>query len=75
MRIENQSHGPIAEDGGAGDHLDVSIQPAQVLDHGLMISEHLVHDEAVMAVFGFDHHDLLAFRPGVSIWKYSLSRM
>ncbi len=36
---------------------------AQVLDHGLVIAEHLVHDKPVAAIFGLDHHDLLAFRP------------
>src|ERR1035441_325141 len=64
MRIENQSHGPVAEDGGPGDHLNVAIKPAEVLDHRLVIAEHLVHDEAVMPVLGFNHHNLLALRPG-----------
>src|ERR1022692_2199804 len=64
MRIENQSHGPVAEDGGPGDHLNVAIKPAEVLDHRLVIAEHVVHHEAVMPVLGFDHHNLLAFRPG-----------
>ena len=76
MRIEDQSHGSVAEDGGAGNHLHIAIGVAQVLDHGLMIPEHLVDHEAVMAVLGFDHHDLFALSAGaVSIWKYSLSRM
>ena len=64
MRVQDQRHGSIAENGGAGHHLNVRDKPAQVLDDGLMISEHFVHDESVMSVLGFDHHDLLALRPG-----------
>src|ERR1017187_2064940 len=63
VRIENQRYSPVAEDGGAGDHLDVSIKPAQALDHRLVISQHLVYDEAVVSVLGFHYHDLLALRP------------
>ena len=29
-----------------------------------MVAEHLVHDEAVAPVLGFDDHDLLALGPG-----------
>ena len=65
VRIENQGDGSIAEDRGARNYLNVAIQPAQVFDYGLMISEHLVDDEAVVPVLGFDHHDLLAFRRAV----------
>jgi hypothetical protein len=44
MRVEYQSHGSVSENSGFRNHLDITANGAQVLDHGLMISEYLIHD-------------------------------
>ncbi len=44
-------------------HLDVAIESSQILDHRLVVPQHLVDDKAEAPVLSFRHHDLLAFRP------------
>jgi len=60
VRIEDQGHSSIAQNGGARHQIDMPVEPAQVFDHGLVISEDLVDDEAIASRFGFRNHDLLA---------------
>jgi len=63
MGIENESDDAVAENGGSGDDLYVPVEPAQILDDGLMIADDLVYNESVAPMLGFGDHDLLAFGP------------
>src|SRR5208282_3992400 len=62
LRIKNQRHRAVAEDGGPGDEVDVPVKAPEIFDHCLMIAEHLIDDEAVASIFGLGHHDLFTLK-------------
>ena len=63
MRIKDQCHSAVAQNGGTGDELNMAVEPAEVLDHCLMVAKHLVHDEAASSILGLGNHDLFPLRP------------
>ena len=62
MRIEYERHRSIPKNGGAGNHLNMAIKAAQILDYRLAIAQHFIDDQAIAPLLGFDHHDLFAIR-------------
>ena len=57
--VENQRDAAIAQNGCAGEHLDVGMQLRQRLDDGLVVADDLINDEADLGVARRDDDDLL----------------
>jgi len=61
MRIKDQCHSAVAQNGGAGYKLHLPVEPSQALDDRLMVAQNLVNNEAVTPILSLGHHDLLSF--------------
>ena len=59
MRIKDQCHCAIAENGGAGDKLHLPVEPSEALDDRLVVAQYLVYNEAIAPILGLGDHDLL----------------
>ena len=59
MDIEDQGHGPVGQDGGPGKSLRVLVDLTQVFNHGLMLSNDLIHDESEAMTVQVGDNDLL----------------
>ena len=63
--VEDQRHGAVAEDRGAGEPAHLAEESPEGLDHGLLPADHVVDDEADALPVRLGDHDLLA-RGGVA---------
>jgi hypothetical protein len=56
--VENQGNPTIAHDGGAGEYRDISKEPSERLNHGLMAAHHPVNHQSHALVFVTNEYDL-----------------
>ena len=57
VRVKDQYHRAIAEDGGAGEDIDITQDGGQRLDDDFFRIEHVIDDEAIAAFTDLDDHD------------------
>ena len=58
--VQDQRHGAVAENRGAGQPAHIPEEPAERFDDGLLPADHVVHDQSDALVVGLGHDDLLA---------------
>src|SRR3954471_5378427 len=56
--VENEGHGAVAEDGGPGDSVDVTVVRFQRLDDDLLLTQQIIHKQSdALVAFAFGDDD------------------